>query len=63
MIDTSTTKASVSTESKMTVCKRLFQQHINKTRAEMIALFMKDAGCTKAGASTYYQNCKKFFDQ
>lgn len=45
-------------ESKMDVCRRIFAENIGKKRSEVIALFM-EAGCTKAGSSTYYQTCKK----
>jgi predicted SprT family Zn-dependent metalloprotease len=48
----------VPTESKIAICKRLFAQHPNKSRADMIKLFVQLASCTPAGAATYYQNCK-----
>lgn len=45
-------------ESKKTIATRIWNESANKTRAQVIALFVSEAGMTKAGASTYYQNFK-----
>ena len=44
--------------SKMDVCKQLYADNPGMSRGDMINLFIAQAGCTKAGASTYYQTCK-----
>lgn len=44
--------------SKLAQCKVIYAANASLTRAEVIVLFMEQAGCTKAGASTYYQTCK-----
>lgn len=48
-------------QSKVDICKRLFVENPNASRAHMINLFITKAGCTNAGAATYYYNCKKQF--
>lgn len=45
--------------SKLDICRGLYQEFPTLTRAALITLFVNDAGCTKAGASTYYQKIKK----
>ena len=46
-------------ETKMTQCYRLFENYPGYSRAEMINVFVQEAGCTPAGAQTYYSNIKK----
>lgn len=50
-------------ESKKQIATRIWYANLNSTRAQVIALFVSEAGMTKAGASTYYQNFKsgKYF--
>jgi len=43
--------------SKLSHCSCLFDP--NASRADNIAKFVRDAGCTKAGAATYYAKIKK----
>ena len=47
--------------SKMDKCKLLYAQHkqFGYTRQKWISLFVNMAGCTPAGASTYYQTISK----
>lgn len=55
-----TTKIVVPTgETKLAKCYRLFQQYTGYSRKEMINAFVREAGCTEAGAGTYYATCKK----
>lgn len=44
--------------SKMDICTAIFRLHSGISRGDMIAKFV-NAGCTPAGASTYYQSIKK----
>lgn len=37
----------------------VYRSHRNKTRAEIISMFIGEVGLTPAGAATYYQNFKK----
>jgi hypothetical protein len=48
--------------SKKLRAERLYQEHSSKGREMVIAMFMQELDMTKAGASTYYANCKKAFD-
>lgn len=48
-------------ESKFEKCWKLFQTNSNLSRSQLIELFMTEAGCTKAGASTYLHTCRKKF--
>lgn len=47
-------------KSKLELCRDVYNDpaNINKARGEMIKLFISVAGCTPAGASTYYQKLK-----
>lgn len=55
-------KPSVPTgESKIAKCYKLFENYPGYTRAEMINVFVQEAGCTPAGAATYYSSIKKLF--
>lgn len=48
--------------SKIDICRSIFVEHYSKpsaTRKTIISLFMSQAGCTRAGASTYYQQLNK----
>jgi hypothetical protein len=48
--------------SKMDQCRDIFVAHYGKpnvTRKLIIGLFQTEAGCTPAGASTYYQTLTK----
>lgn len=47
-----------SSGSKMDVARKIMVENPGKSRSEIIALFMEQAGLTKAGASTYYQKLK-----
>lgn len=48
----------VPTTSKWGKCLLLFVANkFSKNRREMIELFVREAGCTPAGASTYYSKC------
>ncbi len=50
-------KQRISTKKKRAV--DIFNKHkTTKSRAEIIKLFINEADLTKAGANTYYQNCK-----
>lgn len=47
-------------ESKYAQCKYLYLLHNGtKTRKDIINLFVREVGCTNAGASTYYQKIRK----
>lgn len=49
--------------SKLDMCKALYQkfQGTTYTRSDIINAFVGVAGCTGAGAATYYATCKKLF--
>lgn len=52
-------------ESKADVAREIFTESYGKegsSRSDIIDRFVKEAGLTKAGASTYYQNLKKEFE-
>lgn len=56
------TKPSIPTgETKLAKCYKLFENYPGYTRAEMINVFVQEAGCTPAGAATYYATCKKIY--
>lgn len=47
---------------KLYRCWELYQSYCNsEDRAGMINLFVMEAGCTYAGASTYHATCKKLY--
>lgn len=50
-------------DSKMAKCYRMYEKY-NRThsRTVIIDFFVGSAGCTAAGASTYYASCKKIFE-
>lgn len=48
-------------ETKLAKCYKLFENYPGYTRAEMINVFVQEAGCTPAGAATYYATCKKIY--
>lgn len=51
-----------SNRSKLDICRQLFTQAYDHTdRGGMIELFVQSAGCTPAGAATYYQKLKSEF--
>lgn len=45
--------------SKLDQCRSIFTDHPYLARAGLISLFVNIAGCTKAGAATYYAKIKK----
>lgn len=51
---------------KLDMCWTLFKLYhpipAYKKRSTMIALFVRDAGCTRAGAGTYYALCMKMME-
>lgn len=53
------TPSPVGGQSKQDLALQLFREYYGLTRSEMIALFIRELNMTKAGASTYYYNCKK----
>ena len=46
-------------ESKAGKARAIFKKMKGAARKDVISTFMKDAGLTKSGASTYFQNIKK----
>lgn len=48
--------------SKIDNCKMIYKTNRGVDRALIIDKFIKMAGCTPAGANTYYATCKKLFD-
>ena len=47
--------------SKIDICKTLYLKFSMLSRAEVLAKFKTLAGCTDAGAATYYATCKKLY--
>lgn len=47
--------------SKLDQCKALYLKYSMLSRAEIIAKFVSAAGCTPAGASSYYASIKKIY--
>lgn len=47
------------TGTKLEQCMTIFAANSSLSRGEVIKLFVSDAGCTTAGASTYYNTVKK----
>ena len=45
--------------SKLEKCTLLYRENYGVSRRVMIALFVEEAGCTQAGAATYYAKIKK----
>ena len=52
-------KKAAKPESKAEKARAIFKMMKGAARKDVIAAFMKDAGLSKAGASTYFQNIKK----
>ena len=48
-------------ESKIDACKRLYLKFSMCSRADIIAKFVSEAGCTPAGGATYFATCKKAY--
>jgi hypothetical protein len=46
-------------ETKIAKCKRIFADNPTLDKDAMIAKFVAEAGCTPAGAVTYYITCRK----
>lgn len=46
-------------ETKMDKCKVIFAAHRDAPKADVIKMFIEQAGCTPAGANTYFLTCKK----
>lgn len=46
---------------KLDQCKHLYLKFSMLSRADVIAKFVSQAGCTPAGAGTYYATCKKLY--
>lgn len=44
---------------KISMCREIYAANMDKSKEEIIALFVKDAKCTPLGANTYYLTCKK----
>lgn len=53
------TPSPVGGQSKQDLALQLYREYHGLTRSQMIALFVAKLNMTKAGASTYYYNCKK----
>lgn len=50
-------------DSKMAQCWRYYlTYHTRYDRQTMIDVFVHSCDCTRAGAATYYSNCKKLYD-
>lgn len=46
-------------ETKIAKCRALFAANPTLTREQIVALFISEAGCTPAGAVTYFLTCQK----
>lgn len=46
-------------ETKLSKCKAIYAANATLDKAAVIKLFVEQAGCTPAGANTYYLTCKK----
>jgi hypothetical protein len=52
-------KAPVGTQSKLAKCFAIYKTYKHTyDRSTMIYTFVQEAGCTNAGAATYYATCK-----
>lgn len=58
-ITVSTPKQTSGNGSKLDSCRAIYAANTGLTRQQMIQLFVAKAGCTPAGASTYYNTCRK----
>ena len=59
MTDTTTEAKAAKSPSKLSVCKEIFAASTGQSRKDIIAKFISEAGCSTAGAATYYAICKK----
>lgn len=60
VVETPVTVTTPVTTSKASIARSLFVANYGKlARKDVIALFITEAGLTKAGAATYYQNFVK----
>lgn len=50
-----------SAQSKLDRCKELYKKYFGSSRATMIREFINQAGCTPAGAATYYVTCANLY--
>lgn len=48
--------------SKLDKCWNLYKSYSHVGRGGLIAMFVNEAGCTVAGAGTYYATCKKKYE-
>ena len=46
---------------KKEMAESLFKENKNKSKQEIMDIFMEQVGMTPAGASTYYYNCKNLY--
>lgn len=51
--------ASMKGATKIEMCRQIWNEYPNASRQEMLNAFMAEAGCTKAGAATYYNTIRK----
>lgn len=59
----STPLSTPATGSKLARCYEIYKLYgLRVARAQMIAMFVNQCDCTVAGASTYYQTCKKMYE-
>jgi predicted SprT family Zn-dependent metalloprotease len=58
---TSTMKAPTG-DSKLAQCWKLYNDYASRSRSWMIPVFVNEAGCTPAGAATYYSLCKRMYE-
>lgn len=52
----------VATGSKLDQCWAIYKRNVGSSRGAIIQTMISMAGCTPAGASTYYQQCKKRYE-
>ncbi len=48
-------------QTKMAICKQLYEQHRGKSKKEICQLFQQIGQCTPLGANTYYLTIKKLY--
>lgn len=48
--------------SKLEQCYNLFKAYVNSDKELVIAMFLNEVGMTRAGAMTYYYQCKKLYE-
>lgn len=54
--------APVAGASKIDKCWELYKRNVHLSRGAIIQTFISSAGCTTAGAGTYYATCKKRYE-